>query len=86
VGGGLVILRDWARRIVRVAPGATAGPRRENSSRRNVGVDTSYVIRYFVAHHARDMITCNVLSRRDAVFGVLKVGDASGSGANGQQG
>ena len=74
------------RRASFVCPGASAGPRRESSSRRNVGVDTSYVIRYFVAHHARDMITCNVLSRCDAVCGVLKVGDASGSGANGQQG
>jgi hypothetical protein len=61
-------------------------PARAGRTRRNVGVDTSYAIRYFVAHHARDMIICNVLFRRDAVFGVLKVGDASGSGANRQQG
>jgi len=69
-----------------------AAPEPGSSSRRNVVVDTRYDIRYFSAHHARDTIACNFLPRRDAefgvldaVFGVLKVGDASGPGANGQQ-
>jgi hypothetical protein len=59
------------------------------SARCNVGVDTSYDIRYFAVHHAGDTIACKSSSGvgwRDAVIGVLKVGDASGPGANGQQG